>query len=93
MTSGYVQKQQFDNDKQTLASSQLKKIQQISDGRDGTTLSRNFYFHCGCLINESRVVRNYNRDNNNNHNADNNNNSNGDQLIKESLITVTSIIH
>ena len=37
MTSGYVQEQKNVNDKQTLASSQLKKIQQISHGRDGTT--------------------------------------------------------
>ena len=91
MTSGYVQKQQIDNDKKTLASSsQPKKIQQILHYRDGTT-SRNFYLHCGPSRKESRVVRNYNRDNNN-RNADNNyNNSNDDQLIKESLITVTSM--
>lgn len=65
MTSGKVQEQQNVNDKQTLASSQLKKIQQIS--------SRNFYFHCSPSRKEIRLVRNYDKDNNN-HDADNNSN-------------------
>ena len=44
MTSGKVQEQQNANDKQTLASSQIKKIQQISNGKDGTTQAGTFIF-------------------------------------------------
>ena len=44
MTHGYTQTQQTVDDKQTLASSQLKKIQQISHGRDETTQAETFIF-------------------------------------------------
>lgn len=73
MTSGKVQEQQNVNDKQTLASSQLKKIQQISNGKDGTTQAGTFIFTVALQEKKIRLVRNYNKDNNN-HDADNNSN-------------------